>query len=219
MLRAAAVEALARRDAERRVEAARRALSDDYPRVRTEAVRVLDAADQGDDVLAALAREDSWPMVRAAAVEALWDRPSGRAVVRAAVRDRSQRVRRSAVLALARARDREAWPLVRARLADANEWPQVTVAALRYVHDLCLREASDALVAVIRRGLEPEPFQPDVDVAAVAVDLALLLGGPRRRRRAASRIGPTSRRACARPSSGGSAARGGAGADSVPLQP
>lgn len=178
MLRAAAVEALARRDAERRVEAARRALSDDYPRVRTEAVRVLDAADQGDDVLAALAREDSWPLVRAAAVEALWDRPSGRAVVRAAVRDRSQRVRRSAVLALARARDREAWPLVRARLADANEWPQVTVAALRYVHDLCLREASDVLVAVIRRGLEPEPFQPDVDVAAVAVDLALLLGGP-----------------------------------------
>ncbi|HEY8428185.1 MAG TPA: hypothetical protein VIL20_07415 [Sandaracinaceae bacterium] len=178
MLRAAALEALGRRNAERRIEAARRALEDPYPRVRAEAVRVLDAADAADDAIARAAARDAWPLVREAAVKALWDRPAQRGVVRAAVRDRSQRVRRAAILALARARDREAWPLVRARLADGQEWPEVTVAALRYVSELCVRDAGEVVAAVMRRGLSPQAWPPDVDVAALAVDVALLLGGP-----------------------------------------
>lgn len=201
MLRGAALEALAQRESERRLEAARGALTDPYPRVRVEAIEVLAPAAEDDAAVARLARGDSWPMVRAAAVAALWDRPAERDAVRAAVRDRSARVRESAVRALTRAGDRAAWPLVRARLGDGDEWPQVTVAALEYVRDLCIEEASEPIVEVIRRGLAPSPWPPDVDVAALAVDVALLLGGPaaeEARRVEAREDAPASMRAAAR---------------------
>lgn len=201
MLRAEALEALHRRDSERRIEAARAALADAYPRVRVQAVRVLDHLDADDGALGRLAREDSWPMVREAAVTALWDRATQRDAVRQAVRDRSARVRQAAVRALARAGDRDAWPLVRARLADDDEWPAVTAAALEYLRSLCVSDANDVLVAVIRRGLAPSPWQPDVDVAALAVDVALALGGPaadEARRVEALENAPASIRAAAR---------------------
>ncbi|MEC7521898.1 MAG: HEAT repeat domain-containing protein [Myxococcota bacterium] len=177
MLRAAAVQALERREAPDRLAVAQAALGDDYPRVRVQAVRILDQLDEGDDRLIELAGADSWPMVREAAVEALWSRPAGRDAVRRAARDRSPRVRTTAIRGLTRAGDEEAWPLVRARLADGDEWPQVTVAALRYVRTLCVEGAEESVLAVLRRGLEPDAWAPDVDVAAVAVDLALVLGG------------------------------------------
>jgi hypothetical protein len=177
MLRGAAMSALGRRDSPRRVEVARAALADAYPRVRVEAVHVLDLADAEDTALAERAREDSWPMVRAAAVEALWDRAGAENVVRGAIRDRSARVRRMALGAVTRRADREAWPLVRARLLDGDEWPQVTAAALTYVRELCLVEADEAVGVVLQRGLAPSAWQPDVDVAALAVDVALAIGG------------------------------------------
>lgn len=177
MLRAAAVQALEQREAPDRLEVARAALEDDYPRVRVQAVHILDQLDEDDARLATIARQDSWPMVREAAVDALWSRPAGQDAVRRAARDRSPRVRQTAIRGLTRAGDREAWPLVRARLTDSDEWPQVTVAALRYVRQLCVPGAEEAVLAVLRRGLEPDAWAPDVDVAAVAVDLALVLGG------------------------------------------
>lgn len=190
MLRAAAVEALARRDAPSAVELARAALADDYPRVRIEAIRVLDTADD-DDSLVRMAREDSWPMVRATAVSALFNRPAGRDTVRRAIRDRSPRVRTAALEGATRANDRAVVPLVRARLEDDNEWPQVTNAALTYVRDLCVREAGPSVIAVIERGLAPSPWAPDVDVAAVAVELAVILGGATRARAAELLADPT----------------------------
>ena len=177
MLRAAAVQALGRREADNRVEIGLDRLGDDYPRVRVEAIRVLDSASVGDAELARLARRDSWPMVREAAVDALWDREVGEPVVRAAIRDRSPRVRRAALRGATRAGDEQAWPLVRARLMDGEEWPQVTLAALQYIRDLCVQDASEPVLEVIGRGLRPDAWAPDVDVAAVAVDLALVLGG------------------------------------------
>ncbi len=178
MLRTAAMSALGRRDSERRVEVARAALADAYPRVRIEAIRVLDVANAEDERLAERAREDSWPMVRQAAVEALWNRAGAENVVRGAIRDRAPRVREAALTAVTRRADREAWPLVRARLLDDDEWPQVTVAALSYVRELCVTDADEGLGAVLQRALTPSAWQPDVDVAAVAVDVALALGGP-----------------------------------------
>lgn len=177
MLRAAALEALDRRAAGGRVEAARRALDDSYPRVRIAAVRILDGLDESDGTLATMARRDSWPMVRAAAVDALFDRPAGREAVRQAIHDRSPRVRRAALVAATRGGYREAWALVRARLEDDDEWPQVTIAALHYVRDLCVVEAGPQVVGVLRRGLRPNAWAPDIDVAAVAADLAQRLGG------------------------------------------
>jgi hypothetical protein len=177
MLRAAAVEALSRRDSSERLTVARAALSDAYPRVRLEAVRVLDANDQDDGALVEIARGDGWPMVREAAVQGLWDRPSGRDAVRAAIRDRSERVRRAAILAVTRAGDRQVWPLVRGRLEDDDEWPQVTVAALDFVRELCVRDAGPSVITVVRRGLRDGAWPPDIDVGAVAVELAVSLGG------------------------------------------
>lgn len=177
MLRAAALEALDGRSSERRTEAANRALDDAYPRVRVAAIEVLDRAG-AEEPLTRLAEGDAWPMVREAAIRALWDQGSAREVVRGAVRDRSARVREAALQALTRAEDRAAWPLVRARLADSREWPQVTVAALRYVAALCIEDASEVVAGVIRRGLVPSPWPPDVDVAGLAVDVGLRIGGP-----------------------------------------
>ncbi|MFK7987226.1 MAG: HEAT repeat domain-containing protein [Sandaracinaceae bacterium] len=176
MIRAAAIEALGRRGSDRREGAARRALEDDYPRVRVAAIEVLDQVDGTDRELAERAVRDSWPMVREAAISALWDRPEARRVVRRGIRDRSALVRRASIRAAIRAGDEEAWPLVRARLMDDDEWPQVSVAGLRFVRTFCIQEAAETLMTVIERGLEPDPWAPDLDVAAVAVDLALRLG-------------------------------------------
>ena len=177
MLRAAAMDALGRRAAPERAAVARAALGDDYPRVRVEAIRVLDPLDAEDALLTALARRDTWPMVRSAAVEALFDRPAGREAVRRSIRDRSARVRRSAIEASMRAGDAEALPLVIDRLQDDDEWPRVTLAALQFVGELCAVEASDAVIGVLRRGARTGAWAPDVDVAAVAGDLAVRLGG------------------------------------------
>ncbi len=201
MLRAAAVEALGRRRSEDREAVARAALADDYPRVRMEAVHVLDELDVADAELIARARRDRWPMVRAAAVEALFQRDAGAEAVREASRDRSARVRAAAIGTLTRAGDREAWPLVEARLADDNEWPRVTVMALRYVRELCVAEAGEHVLAVIRRGAQPDAWAPDVDVAALAMDTALRLGGDTAedaQRIAARESTPASIRAAAR---------------------
>jgi len=116
-------------------------------------------------------------MVRAAAVTALFDRPGAREALRRAIRDRSPRVRRAALNAATRAGDREALELVVARLESNDEWPQVTLEALRFVSELCLDEAGEAVLAVVRRGIRPDAWAPDVDVAGVAADLAVRLGG------------------------------------------
>jgi hypothetical protein len=190
MLRAAAMEALGRRDAPDRGEVARAALADDYPRVRVEAVAVLDGLDEADERLALLVRDDSWPMVRAAAIDAVWNRREALPVVRRAVRDRSARVRGAALAALARAGDAEAWPLVEARLADPEERPEVTVAALRYVRSQCVAEAGPAVLEVLERGIRPDAFAPHVDVAAVAADVAMRLGGQTAERAVRAGSGP-----------------------------
>lgn len=177
MLRAAAVEALGRRGAPDRGDVARAALADDYPRVRVEAVGVLDALGESYGELARVARDDAWPMVREAAVNAIWNYRDALPVVRRAVRDGSARVRAAALVALRRAGDEEAWPLVKARLEDADESPPVTVAALRYVDRLCIRDAGATVLMVMERGIYPDAYAPHVDVAALAADVAMRLGG------------------------------------------
>ncbi|MCC6874610.1 MAG: hypothetical protein IT378_09925, partial [Sandaracinaceae bacterium] len=69
------------------------------------------------------------------------------------------------------------WPAVERRLRNGDEWPQVVAAGLRYIQQLCLQEAGPAVLDVLRRGLRPEAWPPDVDLAALAADLALTLGG------------------------------------------
>lgn len=179
MLRAAAVGALAERGAPQAAEAARRALDDDYPRVRRAGVEALADRPEAIEPLAIRARRDVWPMVRAAAARALADDPAARPVMRAAVTDRARKVRAAAIEALTEARAREAWPVVRERLEDEDEWPEVLSAAIAYARTLCVHEAAAPLAKLVDRVFEPKVWAPDMDVAVEAVGALTSLGGER----------------------------------------
>lgn len=179
MLRAAALEALAERESPLAQATARLALSHDYPRVRMAALTALASTISPDDdePIARLARRDRWPMVRAEAVRAAGPRDTLSSIVRAAAGDRSRVVRTAAVEALTTRRDAEAAELVYQRLRDEDEWPDVIEASIRYAEALCLPESVDALAAVVARGLVPEAWAPDVDLAAAAVMVLAQLPG------------------------------------------
>lgn len=176
MLRQAGLEAMLRRGAPDTAATAAAALDDAYPRVRVGAIQALDRV--GDDPRPLVRRlaEDRWPMVRAAAARALADEPVARPALRAAVADRSPEVRVAAIRALSAASDREAWPVVEARLLAEQEWPRVLEAALDYVDRLCPPRASAAVHRVLRRGLRPGAWPPDVDLAALAASIAPRVG-------------------------------------------
>ncbi len=174
-LRAETLRALVARRAPSAAAHAREALADDAPRVRVAAIEIL--ADSPEDLerVATLARRDAWPMVRAAGVAALVHHERARPVVAAALRDRHERVRAAAVSAL---HDNDAsFEAVVARLEDDDEWPVVLEAAISFVERRCDRDAVPALTAVLDRALRPNPWTPDIDVAAKAVTVLARIGG------------------------------------------
>ncbi|HJL07516.1 MAG TPA: HEAT repeat domain-containing protein [Polyangiaceae bacterium LLY-WYZ-15_(1-7)] len=180
MLRAAAIRALAARGAEGARAAARRGLGDETPRVRQAAIRALaELGIEGDDVerVAILGRRDGWPLVRASGLRALEEVERARPVVRAAVRDRSRHVRAAAIDTLRDAGDAEAWPRIRERMEDDDEWPLVTRAGVAYVRARCLEEGIPALGAVLERALVANPWLPEIEAAAEAVEALAAIGG------------------------------------------
>jgi HEAT repeat protein len=178
MLRDAALRGLSEREASTRAAAARAALDDDYPRVRVAAIEMLHADSESRRALVERARRDSWPMVRAAAVDALGRHPDAVTVVRRALDDDSQRVRAAAVRALTAQRDRASVDAIAARLMDDDEWPEVIGASIAYARTLCSEALAEALVAVVRRAIRPDPWAPDVELAVEAVDALAGIGGP-----------------------------------------
>lgn len=170
MLRAEALTALAARDPAGAADVARVALEDPYPRVRARAAALVPVARAADaERLGHLARADLWPIARAAAVEALAGAPDAGDVIREAVGDPNQGVRAAAVEALARRGDRTAWPLVRGRLLDGDEWPAVLSAGIAYAAEVCVPEAVPALRRLVSRSGRPDAWDPDVGVAVAAV--------------------------------------------------
>jgi len=176
MMRAAAVDALASRRSPRARPAATVALGDEYPRVRVAALGVLGAAPESLRQIAQRARRDSWPMVRAAAVEALGTHPQAGPIVRAAVADNAMTVRTAAIRGLTRRRDRVAWSLVRERLGDDGEWPDVLAASVDFAQRLCVRELAPAIEQLVRRGTGGEAWAPDEDLAVRAAGALVILG-------------------------------------------
>lgn len=174
MVRASAIEALGARAGDGTMEAA---LSDAYPRVRLAAVHARDLLPESAPVLARLARADGWPIVRLAALDSIATEPAGGEAARAALDDRVAGVRARALEILVLRGDRDAWPAVGERLLDADEWPEVYGAALRYVEAFCVAEAGDALEAVIERGATETAWAPDVETAVDALGVALRIGG------------------------------------------
>jgi hypothetical protein len=166
---------------------ARAALADPYPRVRLAAVRaLLGASPEGALAAVALGARDPFPLVRAGALAALGDAGPAHAArvtgaLLAGIGDAKEAVRAAAIDALARRGERAATDRVRARLADADEWPVVTTAALGYVRATCAFEAAPEVLAVLGRGLRPGAWAPDVDAGVLALDTAVALGGQARR--------------------------------------
>ena len=175
MLRAQAIDALRRREASRSILVARQSLEDEYPRVRLAAVKALRG--RADDVVrvATVARRDGWPMVRSAAVRGLAGSRRALPVVRATLTDRSQSVRAAAVEVLEEAEDWQSWAAIEARLTDDNEWPEVLEAAVSFARRRCRADAIPALETAFERAFKPTPWDPDVRVAAAALEAAMAI--------------------------------------------
>jgi HEAT repeat protein len=177
MLRAAAIEALAERKSEQNARVAAGALRDPYPRVRAAAAAALASHPEVQPLLVEHAVRDRWPMVRAAALDAVASQPGAEPVLRKGVGDASRIGRAAAVRGLTKARIRGAWPLVKARLEDKEEWPEVLTESVRFAAALCIREADEVLLRLLERGIKPDAWEPDADLAVQALEALLKLGG------------------------------------------
>jgi len=177
MMRAAALEALAARRSPLVGTTAQDSLRDEYPRVRVAALRHLDDGPAASNELARLARRDPWPLVRSAALSELGRRGLSRPTIREALGDPRESVRAAAVGALNRAGDADAWALVSARLLDDDEWPVVIDAGLSFARARCREDARDGVIAVLRRGMRNDAWAPDAELAALALETAVTIGG------------------------------------------
>jgi HEAT repeat protein len=200
MLRASALRALKARVSESPAYEA--ALDDAYPRVRVAALEALAGNPRSSTPrLIEAAESDRWPMVRAAALRALAGRDGVAGVARRALADDALLVRAAAISALTEARDRGAVPLVAERFEDDGEWPLVLEAAIEYARAMCSAELVDGLGNVVARGLRTNAWEPDVEIAAVAIQALGEIGGEQAQaflRRAMADTAPPSLRDAAR---------------------
>jgi hypothetical protein len=201
MLRAAAVDAVTARG-ER--EQARPSLDDPYPRVRVRAATALSGDPASLLERATLARRDPWPMVRAAAVHSLRTEPSALPVVVASVDDSMSVVRVAAIEVLTPASHDEGWNRIHGRLRAANEWPNVTAAAIAYAAAHCRTDASESLFRVVMRASPSNALTEDLNNAARAIEALRALGTPEasmalERLRATPEVPPTLKMALDRP--------------------
>ncbi len=192
------------------------ALEDPYPRVRSRALELM--PDATGDALAFVARQsarDRWPRVRAAALGMLTRTalaegqgelsPATLAPrLREGLRDPARQVRAASLRALGAlssglsAEERaQNWQAAAERLNDGDEWPEVVSAGIALAESECNLAAGAALDAVLRRALVPRPWDPDIDVAALALRAALRIGAPEAEsmlRRASSELAPAALR-------------------------
>jgi hypothetical protein len=177
MLRAAALEALARRASPSRDVAARAALTDAYPRVRGAALAALASAPDAVDVFAKALREDTWFLVRAQAIDALAPAAGSEALVTSALSDKASSVRASAMRALRRLHLVNAWPAAAKRVSQRDEFPDVIAEGIRFAKAACIQQAAPTLQGVVTRGLQPEAWAPDQELALSALEALVALGG------------------------------------------
>jgi HEAT repeat protein len=177
MLRAAAITALSERSAAQLQDAARAALKDEYPRVRVAAIDAIGSRADVVDLLSTHATRDTWPMVRVAAVDALAGIPGTAPVLRSTLNDSARLVRAAGIRALARIKQRDAWPLVKAHLEDPEEWREVLLEAAAFAGALCEQDARNALVGFLRKGVEPEANTRATELGMAALDALRRLGG------------------------------------------
>ena len=177
MVRAATLEALQQRASERALSTAREALADEYPRVRAAAIRVLAPQPAEFDALAKLLREDKWFLVKQALLDKLPSTAQSRQLFVEMLQDKTAVVRASAVQALHRVNAVEAWPQIKPLLENSQEYPEVLTAAVAFVHGLCVQAAAPSLRAVVARGMQPDAWTADQDLALAALEAMSSFGG------------------------------------------
>jgi hypothetical protein len=177
MLRAAALDALSARHAPDALTQARKALNDTYPRVRATALHSLAHDPAAFELLAQAAHDDKWFLVRQAALDNLPDSTRARVVWVSAIKDRTPTVRAAAVRALAHAHAAEAFDQIQPLLDNAQEYPEVIAEAVAFAKGLCVSRSAPSLQAVAVRGLKPDAWSADQELALSALDALSSLGG------------------------------------------
>ncbi len=177
MLRAAALQALTARGAEQAPALAHKALLDPYPRVRSGALRALATAPDKLEIYSSSVHKDKWFLVRIAALDELRDEPGSAELLTSAVDDRTAVVRAAAIRGLRRQRTTAAWPKIGPHVLKSDEYPEVIAEGIGFAKALCIQDAGAALQEVVTRGLKPDAWPPDVDLALSALEALVALGG------------------------------------------
>lgn len=177
MLRSAALDALDARQTAAAVPAAKAALQDAYPRVRARALRMLANDRESTEVLVKYARKDEWFLVRAAALGGLPDGSGARAAMLESLHDPSPVVRTAAIRALRRVRAKEVWASVEPLAMNAEEYPEVIGEGIGFARALCIDVAATTLQDVVKRGLRPNAWTADQELAFAALEALTHLAG------------------------------------------
>lgn len=177
MLRSAALEALAQRKAPSTQSVAQRALEDKYPRVRASAVAVLSKSPASFELLSKKVLKDHWFLVRRTALDELPDSPDARRWFVTELADPIAVVRASAIRALTRVRAIESWPKIEPALQNPEEYPEVIAEAVAFAQTLCVRAAVPGLRQVVTRGLKPDAWSADQELALSALEAISAFGG------------------------------------------
>jgi hypothetical protein len=86
-------------------------------------------------------------------------------------------VRASAIRALARVGALEAWPKIDPALQNPEEYPEVISEAVAFSRALCVHAAVPGLQQVVSRGLKPEAWSADQELALAALETLSAFGG------------------------------------------
>ena len=153
------------------------ALADRDVRVREASVHALaaTAATFASQAISERLEKDEWPLVRASAADALSRYPAGAALDQPLVKalsDASPLVRARSIRALGERRASSVASRVRARLVDAEEWPEVRAEAARALGALCDAESADVLAAFAKKLADPMA-SPDAQLIATGAVMSL----------------------------------------------
>ncbi|MFK8001847.1 MAG: hypothetical protein AB8H86_19790 [Polyangiales bacterium] len=155
-------------------------LADPYPRVRAVAAAKTARASWAQARIQTLATEDPWAFVRAQALTAASHRSPNRWTARG-LNDRHENVRAAAIRVQLRqttTMDPEVARRINRRLADDDEWPVVLQAGVELARSRCEPALVDGLTSIVERGMRPNAWAPDEEVASSAIVALAAIASP-----------------------------------------
>lgn len=147
-------------------------LNDPYPRVRAKVAELSAKLPALRGKLIALATRDSFPLVRVAVLKALNDAEG--VWLNRIEHDPNARVRRTAIERLVEHGNlaQEDWRVLRERIEDRSEWPDVLMAALKAMDKQCLELEVSTIRFLVERGLKRDAMPQDEWVAFKLIELS-----------------------------------------------